>query len=92
MHTDLLDAFWSRTLTLGRLPAPEEFDRRTELCSAAGSPKRALRILLHRGGAELLRQAADARRNDLLLYLAMANLRKRVPVGHLSLGLRLGAK
>jgi hypothetical protein len=91
-HTELLAAFWNQTLTLGRTPAPEEFARHTDLCIAAGSTKRALRILLKRGGMELLRQAAEARRNDLLVYLAMANLRKRVAFGHLSPSLRLDVR
>lgn len=86
---DLLDGFWSLTLQLGRAPAPEEFARFSELCEAIGSGKRALNLFMRRGGSEALRRSAESRQNDLLVYVALANLRKRVPFGHLSASLRL---
>lgn len=46
--------------------------------TAVGSCKKALWIFTQRGGAEALRQAIEARRNDLLVYVAFANLRRRV--------------
>lgn len=88
-HQELLDAFWTTVLRLGRLPAPEEFERHAELRDVMGTPKRALRLFVKRGGAELLNQASETRKNDLLVYLAMSNLRRRVPFGHLSASLRL---
>ena len=88
-HQELLDGFWATTLRLGRLPAPEEFPGHLELRTLMGSPKRALRLFVKRGGAELLQRSTEARRNDLLVYLALSNLRRRVPFGHLSPGLRL---
>jgi len=53
-----------------------------------GSPKQALRMFLQKGGGEEVKRAAENRRRDLLVYVALANLRKRVPLGHLSLSLR----
>jgi hypothetical protein len=88
-NPELFDSFWNRTLELGRTPSAEEFSGFNELFALVGSPKRALSLLLRRGGAEALAQAAENRRNDLLVYLAMSNLRKRVPFGHLSPVLRL---
>jgi DNA phosphorothioation-associated putative methyltransferase len=88
-HKELLDSFWALTLQLGRLPAPEEFARHGELREVMGSPKRALRLFVRRGGSEELTQSAEDRRNDLLVYVAMANLRRRIPFGHLSSTLRL---
>lgn len=88
-HQELLDAFWTTVLRLGRLPAPVEFERHAELRDVMGTPKRTLRLFVKRGGAELLNQASETRKNDLLVYLAMSNLRKRVPFGHLSASLRL---
>ncbi len=88
-HQELLDAFWTTVLRLGRLPAPEEFERHAELRELMGSPKRALRLFVKRGGAELLSQSTETRKNDLLVYMALSNLRKRVPFGHLSASLRL---
>ena len=87
-NRELLDSFWSQMLQLGRLPEPEEFSQSAELREKIGSPKQALRMFLHKGGGEEVKQAAENRRRDLLVYVALANLRKRVPFGHLSVSLR----
>jgi hypothetical protein len=87
-HRELLDSFWNLMLQLGRLPEPEEFPRTGELREKVGSPKQALRIFVQKGGADEIRQAAETRKRDLLVYVALANLRKRVPFGHLSQTLR----
>lgn len=87
-HRELLDLFWQQMLQLGRLPEPEEFTRTGELREKVGSPKQALRLFLHKGGGEEVKRAAENRRRDLSVYVALANLRKRVPFGHLSLSLR----
>src|SRR5262249_32609449 len=88
-HKELLDAFWAVMLQLGRIPAPVEFSRFSELREVLGSPKRALRIFVQRGGGQELQRAIENRRDELLVYVAMSNLRKRVPFGHLSMSLRL---
>ena len=88
-HKEVLDAFWKRALELGRMPAPEEFPGHAELVGAVGSGKRAMTLFDRKGGGDTLKQAAEARRNDLLVYLAMANLRRKVPFGHLGPSLRL---
>jgi DNA phosphorothioation-associated putative methyltransferase len=87
-HGELLDAFWSVMLQLGRLPEAEEFPRIGELREKIGSPKQALRLFILKGGGEEVQRAAENRKRDLLVYLALANLRKRVPFGHLSASLR----
>jgi DNA phosphorothioation-associated putative methyltransferase len=87
-NRELLDAFWSLMLQLGRLPEPEEFPRAGELREKIGSPNRALKMFIQKGGGEELKHAVENRRRDLLVYVALANLRKRVPFGHLSSSLR----
>ena len=87
-HRELLDAFWSLMVKLGRLPEPEEFPQTVELLEKVGSPKQALRLFIQKGGADDVRRSAENRQRDLLVYVALANLRKRVPFGHLSLTLR----
>jgi hypothetical protein len=87
-HKELLDAFWTLTLQLGRLPEPEEFPRFAEMREEIGSAKRAMRLFVLRGGGDEIKKAAEGRRRDLLVYVALANLRRRVPFGHLSLSLR----
>jgi hypothetical protein len=87
-HRELLDTFWNRMLELGRLPEPEEFPQTGQLRETIGSPKKALQLFLRKGGGDELEQAEENRRRDLLVYVALANLRKRVPFGHLSMSLR----
>jgi hypothetical protein len=91
-HKELLEAFWRLAVELGRMPAPEEFARHSELVEAVGSAKRGITLLERRGGADALKRAAESRRNDLLVYLGLANLRKKVPFGHLSPRLRLDVR
>ena len=87
-NRELLDAFWSLVLQLGRLPEPEEYPQTGELRQKVGSPKVALRMFIQKGGVEEVKRAAENRKRDLLVYVALANLRKRVPFGHLSQSLR----
>lgn len=87
-NKELLEGYWQLLLQLGRLPEPEEFPRIAELREKVGSGKRALRLFLLRGGGEEIQVAAEGRKRDLLVYVALANLRKRVPFGHLSQSLR----
>ncbi|HZR18716.1 MAG TPA: DNA phosphorothioation-associated putative methyltransferase [Verrucomicrobiae bacterium] len=91
-HKDLLEALWKVAMELGRMPAPEEFSRQSDLVQAVGSAKRGMALLERKGGGNSLKKVAEARRNDLLVYLGLANLRKRVPFGHLSPRLRLDVK
>lgn len=83
VHQALLEEFWSVLLHLGRMPLPCEFARHSELGEAFGSAKRALRHLLYRGRQDTFRRAQAARKADLLVYLALANLRKTIPFSHL---------
>jgi hypothetical protein len=87
-HRKLLDGFWSLMLRLGRLPEPEEYPQTGELREKVGSPKSALRMFVQKGGGEEVKKAAENRKRDLVVYVALANLRKRVPFGHLSQSLR----
>jgi hypothetical protein len=71
-----LEEFWRLAMELGRMPAPEEFSRHNELVEAVGSGKRGMTLLERKGGGETIKRAAEARRNDLLVYLGLANLRR----------------
>jgi DNA phosphorothioation-associated putative methyltransferase len=82
-HLPLIEEFWSTVLTLGREPLPSEFPRYEEVREAFGSAKRALRCLLAHGRQEVFQRAQAARKSDLLVYLASANLRKAIPFLHL---------
>jgi len=78
-----LEDYWSVVLSLGRLPDAAEFDRFDELSATCGSPKRALRILLARGRDDAFQEARARHKNDLLVYLAAANLKSKIPFSHL---------
>ncbi len=85
---DLLEAFWQKTLELERLPLQNEFDRCEAVCALLGSPKKALRFLVQVFGSQGLNKAAQTRRNDLLVYVALSNFRRRVPFELLPEGLQ----
>jgi len=87
-NKQLLDDFWMLAIDLGRLPRPGEFERETELRDRIGSPKKALRLFTDRFGADTYEAARRQRRDDLLVYLALANFRKPIPLKHLGDRLR----
>jgi DNA phosphorothioation-associated putative methyltransferase len=87
-NQQLLEPLWHLTLKLGRPPLPEEFTAWGEVAAALGSMARAQRLLLAHFGENCLSASREARKSDLLVYLALAQFRKRVPFGHLPPDLR----
>ncbi len=77
LHQELLDAFWAALLDLGRAPEPGEFDRVTDVRRVAGGLNRAVALVVGRHGNELFQEARKARSEDVLVYLAMTNFRRR---------------
>jgi DNA phosphorothioation-associated putative methyltransferase len=82
-HAELLDAFWQRSLEIGRVPKPEEFSRTAELRTAVGAPATVHRLLLEHHGRTAFDEAKLRRTEDLLVYLALAGFGKRIPQKHL---------
>lgn len=78
-HGELLDAFWARSLELGRIPKAGEFSREAELRAAAGATVSVHRLLVSHHGTTTFEEAAQRRKEDLLVYLALASFRKRIP-------------
>ncbi|MCX6880200.1 MAG: DNA phosphorothioation-associated putative methyltransferase [Verrucomicrobia bacterium] len=87
-HRELLDAFWEAVLELGRLPREEEFDRLTEVRQACGSLPRALQLFIDRFGEPSFAAARQRRKEDLLVFVAAAQLRHKIPFNQLSLRLQ----
>jgi DNA phosphorothioation-associated putative methyltransferase len=87
-HQPLLEEFWCIVLPLGRIPLAAEFGKYSELCAIFGSAKRALRHLLNRGRQEVFDRAQASRRSDLLVYLAISNLRRAIPFMQLPASVR----
>ncbi len=75
-HQTLFEAFWKCCLDLGRLPAEDEFSQYQQLTSVCGSPKKALRLVSKWYNQNELEQAAAMRKEDLLVYLALAQFQK----------------
>lgn len=75
-HETLFEAFWKSCLSLGRLPAEDEFANYKELIEVIGSPKKALRLVSHWYNSQELEQAAQMRKEDLLVYFALAQFQK----------------
>ena len=77
--SELLDAFWMRSLELSRVPKAGEFAREAEVRGSLGSPATVHRLLAAFHGPAVFEEAARRRREDLLVYLAIAGFRKRIP-------------
>jgi len=78
LHRELFDEFWSTLLDLGRLPEAGELDRIADLRRAAGgSLAKALQLALTRHGEAIWKASRQARTEDVLVYLAMTQFRKK---------------
>lgn len=87
-HRELLDAYWECVLELGRMPRDEEFDRLAEIRQACGSLPRALQLFIDRFGEPTFAAARQRRKEDLLVFIAAAQLRRKIPFNQLSLRLQ----
>ncbi len=82
-HAELVDAFWTACITLGRIPEADEFASLGELRSVLGLPTTVLRALLKQRGTEAMGAAEAARREDLLVFLALNVFERRRSFGAL---------
>jgi len=87
-HRELLDLFWESVLELGRIPRDEEFDLLTEVRQACGSLPRALQLFIDRFGEPTFAAARQRRKEDMLVFIAAAQLRRKIPFNQLSLRLQ----
>lgn len=83
-HRELLDSFWQVTVELGRVPREGEFERLADVRRACGSVPKAMALFLERFGQEVFDAARNRRREDALVYVASARLRRKVPFSALS--------
>jgi DNA phosphorothioation-associated putative methyltransferase len=77
LHKEVLDQFWQAMLDFGRTPEVGEFERLAEVRTAVGSIKKASTLVLAQNGKELWEVARKARAEDVLVYLAMTNFRRK---------------
>ena len=78
-HRALLEPFMDAVVSLGRLPEAEEYAGAAELISRFGSLKRAFNLVQRETGTQTWEESAHRRREDLLVYLALARFRRRPP-------------
>ena len=78
-HENLLQAFWMTCLKLGRCPKQAEFTESETLQRAVGSFRKAYQLVCQNFGKELIQQAEQARRDDLLVYFALNLFEKHKP-------------
>ena len=77
LHRELLDEFWAKLLELGRIPEAGEFDRLADVKKAAGGISRTFKLVLAHHGESMWQVARQSRAEDVLVYLAMTQFRKR---------------
>jgi DNA phosphorothioation-associated putative methyltransferase len=87
-HRELLDPFTDAVLGLGRLPEAEEYAGSGELIARFGSLKRAFSVVQRQTGSQAWEESTRRRREDLLVYLALARFRRRPPISLLPLTLQ----
>ena len=78
-HQQLFESFWLTCLTLGRCPANNEFAQSDKIKEVIGSNKKALQLVLKWFEEDELTTAETMRKEDLLLYFALAMFEKRKP-------------
>lgn len=91
-HQAVFEAFWQRTLALGRIPANDEFDQSTALRVITGSHRKAMNLLEQVYDLGELEQAKAEHQQDLLVYLALNLFGKRKPYAHYSQEMQRGLK
>lgn len=92
-HKELLDDFWETFISLGRTPHRDEYKRSDEVRKACQSIARAVRLFEDKYGTQLLEERRARRTEDLKVYLANEEFKKRrTPISKLSPGLRRDIK
>lgn len=84
LHRVLMDQLWACMLELGRPPEADEFDAVDDLKRHTGGLKRSVELALRYHGPELLHEAKEIRKDDVLVYLAMKHFERRFLRKHLS--------
>jgi DNA phosphorothioation-associated putative methyltransferase len=77
LNRELLDSFWTCLLELGRAPESGEFDQLPEVRRVAGGLPKALNLAVQKNGPALFDAARQARSEDVLVYLAMTQFRRK---------------
>jgi DNA phosphorothioation-associated putative methyltransferase len=91
-HKTLIDTYWRSALDLGRWPEADEISIEGELPRALQSRSRLQRVIEQHHDLDLLKAAAKARTDDLLVHFAAQQFSKRPPYKHLDARLQRDVK
>lgn len=91
-HKELLEDFWNHSLDLGRIPSNTEFEFTERLRAICGSHQRAFSLLISLHEKDVFDSAVQARRDDLLVYLALELFGRRKPYYAMPEGLKRDIK
>ena len=92
-HKELLDDFWKAYLELARPPHRDEYERSDEVRKVCQSIPRAVGLFEDKYGRELIEERRARRIEDLRVYLAEEEFKKRrTPMNKLSPGLKRDIK
>ena len=83
-YKHLLEPLWLEWLALGREPIPSEVQNLNALKNAFGSLTRALRFLRNQKDDSLLHVSQEAKRDDLLVFLALELFKQRTAFREMS--------
>lgn len=92
LNRELLENFWQCLLELGRAPEAGEFERLSEVRKIGAGLNKAVALVVQKNGEQLWEMARKARKEDILVYLAMTNFRKRFLRREIPLRIKNGIK
>jgi DNA phosphorothioation-associated putative methyltransferase len=87
-HRDLLEPLMAWITDRGRIPEPDEFPGSDQLIADLGSIRRATALIYKVTGLTEWEGIRRRRTEDLLIYLALANFRRRPPFAALPLSIQ----
>lgn len=82
-NSQLFDDFWQQCLSLGRIPANDEFECSDNLRRIIGSHKKAFDLLANIMNFGHYEEAQKMRRSDVLVYFALSLFEKRKAKSHM---------
>jgi DNA phosphorothioation-associated putative methyltransferase len=91
-NRDVLEPFMDALTKLGRVPGPEELPQTGEIIERLGSLKRAFGLIQRVTDAAPWLTIAKRRREDLLVYLALARFYRRPPLSKQPLSIQRDLK
>ena len=87
-NRDVLEPLMEWLTEYGRLPAPEEFEKHSDVIERFGSTKRAYKLIQKVTDEAPWDVICQKRTEDLLVYLALSRFKKRLSAASLPIGLQ----